>query len=92
MIPTLVFAFLVGWPQPGPARSAAPASSYHWVQPSPNPNGQSWPFYGDPMVGPREVVCLRPEWLYIGVYRGAAVRGWYPGTCWSRRIYRRYVY
>jgi hypothetical protein len=38
------------------------------------------------------VVCLRPEWLYIGVYRGAAVRGWYPGTCWSRRIYRRYVY
>jgi len=77
MIPTLVLAFL---------------ASSQWQAPAGDPAANPWPFYGDPLVGPREVVCLRPEWLYIGMYKGAPVRGWYPGTCWSRRIYRRYVY
>jgi hypothetical protein len=87
MIPALVLAFLVGWPQPGPGPSAAPASSCQWQAPAGDPAANPWTFYGDPLVAPREVVCLRPEWIYIGQYRAL-----YPGVCWSRRIYRRHAW
>jgi len=88
MIPALVLAFLVGWPMggsvPGQTDGAigSSKSSYHWVQPHPG-DAQPWPFYGT-TVGPRDIVCRPPEWLYIGT-----ARAWYPGVCWSRRAYLR---
>ena len=93
LIPALVLAFLLGgWPTgsvPGQSGGAIGSSqpSYHWVEPHPGPGARPWPFYGDPKVGPRDVVCRPAEWVYVGPYRG-----WYPGTCWTRRAYRRTDY
>ena len=92
MIAALVLAFLVGWPsyghvpgQTGGAIGTGSKSSYHWVQPAPDPVHplKPWPFYGD-IVGPRDIVCWPQEWVFIGTYRAL-----YPGVCWTRRAYLR---
>lgn len=84
---------LVGWPQAGasfPSSAPSTANTYSWVQPHPGQAGRDynpWPFYGDPLVGPREVVCYKADWYFID-----KTALWYPGVCWSQRIHRRYVY
>jgi hypothetical protein len=94
MIATLVLAGLVAWPMGGTSvpgqtggaiSSGASKSSYHWVQPAPDPVNppKPWPFYGT-VVGPRDIVCWPQEWVFIGKYRAL-----YPGVCWSRRAYLR---
>jgi len=93
MAPALILAFLLGgWPTgnvPGQSGGAIGSSSpsYHWVQPDPGPGATPWPFYGDQKVGPKDIVCLPREWLYLG-----NAKMLYPGTCWARRAYRRSNY
>lgn len=96
MILSLILAgALVGWPQAGTsvlgqqggAIGGQPSNTYQWKAPAGAPGANPWPFYGDPLVGPRELVCYKAEWLYIGT-----AKVWYPGVCWNQRIHRRYVH